>query len=310
MLRILQARKNKPVEIVTAGANFITGAVVTRDFTDGTIDAAASGYGDYFVDAPKDYTGIYSVVNPNDRDSQLIPEGAKCVVIPTFIGERYATSEATPGYADIGDPLSASNGDLVRTSSQGAYNWVYGGTYEDPHGTLYIVEKVAESTAPATRTMTYNANGGTGTMTDPRSPYYAGKTVVVLPCAFTAPPYKDFVNWNTAAGGTGTDYDPGDDITVGSSNITLYAIYANTHTKLVLDANGGTGTMTDNSKYYEDEVIVVPDCTFAPPSGKKFSKWNTSSAGSGTDYAPDDEITVTSAMIGAATTLYAIWVNA
>jgi hypothetical protein len=68
--------------------------------------------------------------------------------------------------------------------------------------------------------------------------------------------------------------------------------------------------MTDSTKYYPDDVITVPESTFTPPTSKKFSKWNTAAAGTGTDYAPVDEITVIEAMIGAATTLYAIWVDA
>jgi hypothetical protein len=309
MLRDLQPKKNKPIEIMTTAAEMKRGIMVTKDLAAGTVAAATSGLGDYFVSGSKEYTGIYSVVNPNDPIHDTIAAGAKCQVINTTLGERYANSEVTPGYADIGDPLNVSSGKLVRATSESAYQWIYGGTYADPTGTLYIVEKIEPATAPATRTVTYNSNGGSGTMTDPRSPYYVGKVVTVLPCEFTAPAYKDFVDWDAAANGSGTNYDPGDTITVAAANITLYAQYENTHTKLVLNANTGAGTMTDSTKYYEDDIIIVPDSTFTPPTSKKFSKWNTLADGTGTDYDPDDEIAVTSGMIGAATTLYAIWVD-
>jgi hypothetical protein len=309
MFRYLQVDKDKPIAILTSSESLATGAVVAKDY-EGNVGKANAVAGEFFVDVPKDYTGLNAVYNPTDAGSTEIAQGNLCQVVPTKVGERYATSEATPNYADIGDPMTAVTGKMQKAASEASYQWIYGGTYNDPTGTLYIVEKVAPSTAAATRTMTYDANGGTGTQVDPRSPYYVGKNIAVMPCGFTAPAYKDFVEWDTAAGGTGTAYDPGDEITVAAANIKLYAQYADTHTKLALNANGGTGTMTDNTKYYVDEVISIPESTFTPAAGKKFSKWNTAAAGTGTNYAPEDEITVTEAMIGAATTLYAIWVDA
>ena len=310
MLRFLQVKENKHVMNMVAAAQMATGTVVDKTVADDTVAAVTSGLGEYFVDAPKDYTGLNAAVNPSDADSTTIVSAARCVVVPTAIGERYATSEATVTYADVGDPLNVNTGKMVKAASEAAYQWVFGGHHIDPVGKLAIVEKVAGGNAPATRTMAYDANGGNGTMTDPRSPYYVGREVAVKECAFTAPAYKDFTKWNTLANGSGTDYNPDDNITVAAANIKLYAQYADGHTKLVLNANTGTGTMADASKYYEDEIITVPESTFAPPSGKKFSKWNTTAGGDGTDYSPDDEITVTEAMIGAATTLYAIWVDA
>lgn len=309
MLRFLQVEKGKPIESLTASAAMVTGAVGAKDH-EGNIGKATTGLGDYLVDAPKDYTGLNAILNPTDAASTAIASGAKCAAVATKTGERYASSEVTPGYADVGDPLNTSTGKLIRAASETAYQWIYGGTYVDPAGTLYTIERVEPSTAPATRTVTYNANGGTGTMTDARSPYYVGKVATTLSSAFVAPTYKDFVDYDTAANGSGTNYDPGDTITIGASNIVLYAQYADSHTLLVFDANTGTGTMSDTTKYYEDDVITVPECTLTPPESKVFSKWNTAAAGTGTDYAPDDEITVTSGMIGAATTLYAIWTDA
>ena len=71
-------------------------------------------------------------------------------------------------------------------------------------------------------TVSYNANGGTGTMTDPNSPYISGSTVTVLANTFTAPSGMTFNGWNTAANGSGTSYSPGATFTI-TANTTLYA---------------------------------------------------------------------------------------
>ena len=74
---------------------------------------------------------------------------------------------------------------------------------------------------PSTYTVTYDANGGTGTMTDSDSPYNAGATVTVLDNEFTRTGYT-FDHWNTAADDSGTSYDEGDEFTI-NANTTLYA---------------------------------------------------------------------------------------
>ena len=74
---------------------------------------------------------------------------------------------------------------------------------------------------PTTYTVTYNANGGTGTMTDSNSPYNAGATVTVLGNEFTRTGYE-FDHWNTAADDSGTSYDEDDTFTI-NANTTLYA---------------------------------------------------------------------------------------
>ena len=74
----------------------------------------------------------------------------------------------------------------------------------------------------ATYTVTYDANGGTGSMTDSDSPYSGSSSVTVLTNGFTAPSSKVFSNWNTAADGSGTSYDPDDTFTI-TENTTLYA---------------------------------------------------------------------------------------
>ena len=74
---------------------------------------------------------------------------------------------------------------------------------------------------PTTYTVTYDANGGTGTMTDPNSPYSEGATVTVLENEFTRDGF-DFVDFTTAANGSGQHYDKDDTFTI-NANTTLYA---------------------------------------------------------------------------------------
>lgn len=70
-------------------------------------------------------------------------------------------------------------------------------------------------------TLSYDANGGTGTMTDDNSPYEENASVTVLDNTFTREGYE-FVNFNTAANGSGQDYDEGDTFNI-NSNTTLFA---------------------------------------------------------------------------------------
>ena len=303
MLRFLQTKGNKNLDVLQAAEELTRGEVVSKN-ADGSINSLASGVGDYIVDAPKNYTGIYAIVNPIDLASDTIVSGSKCCVLTPMLGERYATSMVSVAGSKVG---LSFNSYWRQVRSRGWWTLHINGYMVEITSTLLadwrLWERVASAVAPATKTVTYDANGGAGLMVDGYSPYYQGHKAIAMESTFAAPAYKDFIKWNTVAGGTGTDYAPGDEIAIGASNIALYAQYEDTHTKLLFDENTGAGTMTDSTKYYEDEVIVVPDCALTPPTGKAFSKWNTAANGSGTDYNPEDEITVTSAMIGGVETL-------
>lgn len=73
-------------------------------------------------------------------------------------------------------------------------------------------------------TVSYNSNGGTGTLVDSNSPYFSGTTVTVLSNTFVSAG-MDFAKWNTAQNGGGLDYNPGDTFAI-SSNVVLYAQWA------------------------------------------------------------------------------------
>lgn len=76
-----------------------------------------------------------------------------------------------------------------------------------------------------TFTMTYDKNGGSGSLVDASSPYPFGATVTVKAVTgFTAPDTKTFDKWNTKADGTGKAYSPSDTFTI-TENTKLYAIW-------------------------------------------------------------------------------------
>ncbi len=152
-------------------------------------------------------------------------------------------------------------------------------------------------------TVSYNENGGTGTMTDTSSPYYDGNLFTVLTNAFTAPTNKHFAGFNTAADGSGTSYTEGSSYAI-SANVTLYAQWEyNEQFTVTYDENGGTGTMTDTSSpYYDGNLFTVLTNAFTAPTNKHFIGWNDAADGSGTSYTEGS-----SYAISANVTLYAQW---
>ena len=139
-------------------------------------------------------------------------------------------------------------------------------------------------------TLTFDANGGTGSMTaiaDLTGEY-------TLPAnEFTAPSGKQFKGWSlTTDGAIVTKVDM-------TENRTVYAIWENipvvTYT-VSFDANGGIGTMADVTGISGE--YTLPANGFTAPAGKQFKAWSVG----GVEKAVGDKITVT-----ANTTVTAVW---
>ena len=128
----------------------------------------------------------------------------------------------------------------------------------------------------------------------------------------TSTPNREWsaIGWNKTTTAEAPDYSPGQ--SVSSDRITgdLYAIYSN-ECSITYNANGGSGTMskqTGTGYYnaygkYTGVTFTIKDCTFNPPSGKRFGSWNQKADGSGTTYS--SSVTTSYNII-----LYAIWVKA
>ena len=163
------------------------------------------------------------------------------------------------------------------------------------NGTRYLSDPfTVDYTAPVTTyTVSFDANGGTGTMADVTG--VSGE--YTLPAnGFTAPAGKQFKAWSVG----GVEKAAGDTITV-NANTTVTAIWENipvvTYT-VSFAANGGTGTMADVTGVSGE--YTLPANGFTAPSGKQFKAWSVD----GKEKAVGDTITVT-----ADTTVKAVWEN-
>lgn len=76
----------------------------------------------------------------------------------------------------------------------------------------------------ATYAISYDANTGTGTMSDTNSPYANGSLVTVMDNSFTKAG-KTFKYWATSSDGSGEIYHPGQKFTI-HGNTVLYAIWS------------------------------------------------------------------------------------
>ena len=118
-----------------------------------------------------------------------------------------------------------------------------------------------------TYTVSFNANGGEGTMAPVEKDENA---VYVLPAnGFTAPAGKQFAGWKV--NGVGDLLQPGANIIV-SADVELVAQWASIMHTISFAANGGSGTMAAIEKE-ENSTYALPACTFTAPDGKRFAGW-------------------------------------
>lgn len=223
MIRYLQSASKKPVKLMKVSANMKTGSLVSQDFANDEADQQTSGLGDCLVDVAPNYDGVNSVIPKNDTEDSIV-SGKLASIISPAVGERYAVDQINKAGLLEGYPLNAgTGGKFVKGSASSSYKWVYGGEYNDVDFEGGIVQCVKTATSGTQEALTYDANSGTGTLADANSPYFVGyKAIAADPTGSITRTGYTFSKWNTAAEGTGTDYDPGDEVTM-SADVTLYA---------------------------------------------------------------------------------------
>ena len=151
----------------------------------------------------------------------------------------------------------------------------------------------------------YDVNwGGLGTsQIADQTGYIAGSTVTLRSIVPQRGGYA-FVEWNTAADGSGTSYAPGGSLRMPQADVTLYAQWVTAY-RVMYDVNwGGLGTsqIADQTGNVAGSTVtlrgIVPQ-----RNGYTFVEWNTAADGSGTSYAPGGSLQMPRADVR----LYAQW---
>ena len=133
---------------------------------------------------------------------------------------------------------------------------------------------VGEGTPLADCTITFNGNGGSGSMD---SVTVKAETNYILPaCGFTAPADQEFKAWEIG----GTEYKVGDSYTVlGDTEIKALwensVITPTTYTVTVSNDGNGTGTATPSTAVAGTTIIL----TATPNTGYHFKEWQVISGG-------------------------------
>lgn len=157
---------------------------------------------------------------------------------------------------------------------------------------------------PHTYTVTYNANGGTGTTGNSSHTY--GTAANLTANGFSRTGYT-FNGWNTAANGTGTAYANQASVSnltaTNGGTVTLYAQWKPNSYSFTYYPNGGTGNNITDAYNYNSAYTVRAANTYSR-TGYTFTTWNTAANGTGTNYAAGTAGTWTSlSNVG----LYAQW---
>ena len=227
------------------------------------------------------------------------------------------TYDANGGEGTI-DSATGAAGESVPVAENGFtrdnYTFTGWNTQADGSGTAYSAGDrftlTAENTvlyaqwsenAPAQVNVSYDANGGVGTMESVTGD--VGSKIVNRQSGFTRSEYT-FTGWNTQADGKGTAYKAGDSFTLTDKDTVLYAQWsknAPAQVKVSYNANGGVGTMESVTGDVGSK-IVNRQSGFTR-SEYTFTGWNTQADGKGTAYKAGDSFTLTDKD----TVLYAQW---
>jgi uncharacterized delta-60 repeat protein/uncharacterized repeat protein (TIGR02543 family) len=199
------------------------------------------------------------------------------------------------GYAFSGWSLQTNGSGVTYTQGQTF-------TMGSADVTLYVKWVTAYS-------ISYMANGAESGDVPVDPAYYAPGSPVTIagnPGILNKAGYT-FSGWNSKSDGTGINYSNPQVITMGSSNMILYArwVIAPVYRVIYNDNEAGSGTVPVDAEYYEEglPVNVKGNPGLLLKSGYLFKGWNTQPDGGGTTYTEDQTFSMGSSNV----TLYALW---
>lgn len=251
---------------------------------------APAGMEDYDFDgwyASKECTGEAYDFTGKTMPANNITLYAKWVA-PTFTVTVYDQNDNEIGKIivkkgdTVTDELSKREAQLTLDTGDSFLGWTINrglpfnpGTKITMNYNLYA--KVGNSTGYS---VTYNANGVTGSVTDTEK-YAKGAEATVMSNSFKNGDMV-FLGWNTKADGTGTTYYPNSTVKI-TGDVTLYAQWGDkaSTVQLTYKANGGKeADIVRNNLLNNEQVTLLGADTFTR-TGYTLTGWNTQPDGSG-----------------------------
>lgn len=268
-------------EMLGAGTSYVGGASLTMPAYNVTL---------YAVWTPVSYTLTYDANGGSGGPSPLAGQ---------HYGDAVTLSATQPnrtGYNFVGWNTLANGSGATFVSSA---------SYQMPASNVTMYALWAANT----NHLVYNGNGGSG---EPAAEVAnTGSTVTITQTAPSRTGYN-FVNWNSAANGSGTTYDGnigGTPVTftMPAGNLTLYAQWVAKSITLTYDLNGGSA----NAGFSAPAAVTrsydaIEQLASSGPIGKAnttFLGWNTAANGTGTMYPAESNFNIPATDV----TLYAIW---
>lgn len=248
-----------------------------------TANASATLYAVWEQNAPTTYTVSYNANGGSGAPSSQTKTHNVTLTLSS-------TKPTRSGYTFLGWSTSS-------TATSPTY-YASGSYTANASATLYAVWS---KNAPATYTVSFNANGGSGA---PSSVTKTDGVTLYLP---TTEPYRsnyEFLGWSTSSTATSPTYYAGGSFS-RNANTTLYAVWEyspETYT-VRYNANGGTGAPSSQTKTYG--VNLTLSSTVPSRSGYNFLGWSTSSTATSATYSAGGSYTA-----NAGATLYAVWEKA
>ncbi len=182
-------------------------------------------------------------------------------------------------------------------------NYTFAGWSKTAAGAVAVANQANYNTAgnvtfyavwtPVDYTITFNANGGTGTMANQ---VFTVVGEAVNANTFTRANYT-FAGWSKSAAGAVAVANQANYNTAG--NVTFYAVWTPVTFRVTFNANGGTGTMP--AMTFTVAGATLTRNTFTR-TGKTFGGWATTATGTTVAYADAARINTAGNV-----TLYAIW---
>lgn len=206
-------------------------------------------------------------------------------------------------YYDVAFDLSSTK--PTRTS----YSFVGWGTSSSDTTSNYSPGKSVTRTSDLnlyaiwkkTITLSFNANSGTGAPSSTSATVYNATTSKTFTISTTKPTRTgyNFLGWSKSSTATSASYSAGGSITLSASD-TLYAVWQIKTYNVTYNANGGSGTPSNQTKTYGKTLTL--STTKPTRTGYTFLGWSTSSSATSATYASGGSYATNAEL-----KLYAVW---